>query len=137
MAPPGMDSMAGGPPPPEMRQPDQATPPPMPSSIISGQGEQAAQATGQEDSLKKQAVGLAVQKLLEFKNTIEGLLVAFKAVDPEAVALFIPGIELGKALEARLQAVLQRAGKSQPSMAGLPGGGQPPQVPGGVSAGGM
>jgi hypothetical protein len=109
----------------------------MPSSIISGQGEQAQQASGQEDSLKKEAIGLAVQKLLEFKNTIEGLLVAFKAVDPEAVALFIPSIEMGKALESRLQAVMQRSGAKQPSMAGMPGGGQPPQVPGGVSAGGM
>jgi hypothetical protein len=109
----------------------------MPSSIISGQGEQAQQEGGQADDLKKQAVGLAVQKLLEFKNTIEGLLVAFKAVDPEAVALFIPSIEMGKALESRLQAVMQRAGARQPSMANMPGGGQPPQVPGGVSAGGM
>jgi hypothetical protein len=109
---------------------DQQQPAEMPPSIIASQGQQAQQQAqpqagaggGMADSLQKQTLGLAMQKLLEFKNVLEGLLTAMKAIDPESVALFIPALDSGKALEARLQAVMQRAGAQQPSMAGMQGG---------------
>ena len=82
-----------------------------------------------------------MQKLLEFKNSVEGLLTAMKAIDPESVALFIPGIEMGKALEARLQQSMQRMTSPQPSMAGMgpgqPGEQQSQPTPQGASAAGM
>jgi hypothetical protein len=108
----------------------------MPPSIISGQGEQAKNA--QPDSLQKQTLQMAVQKLLEYKNVLESLVTTFKAIDTESVSLVIPAVEVGKALESRLQQVQQRAGAQQPSMAGMPGGAGPePTPPGGESAAGM
>lgn len=121
MAP--QSAMSDGPPPPEVRPPAGQDAPPMPPSIIASQGQQAqgqqAQGGGMADSLQKQTLGLAMQKLLEFKNVLEGLLTAMKAIDPESVALFIPALDTGKALESRLQQVMQRAGSQQPSMAGM------------------
>jgi hypothetical protein len=112
-------------------------PPASPGSIISSQGEQQGKSDSQPMDLQKKTLDMAVQKLMEYRNAVESLVTVMKAVDPESVALFIPAIEVGKALEGRLQQVMHRAGQRQPSMANIPGGGQPPQVPGGVSAGGM
>jgi hypothetical protein len=125
--------MSDGPPPPEARPQEQGLPP-VPNSIISGQGEQ--QGKKQESGLQKQTLEMAMQKLLEYKNSVESLVTVMKAVDPESVALFIPAIEVGKALESRLQQVSQRANANQPSMAGMPGGNGPQmqQPPGGQSA---
>jgi hypothetical protein len=98
--------------------------PPMPPSIIAGQGQQAAQQ--QDQSLQQQTLQMATQKLLEYKNTLESLLTVMKAVDPESVALFMPAIEFGQALEARLAQVNKRAAAPQPSMGGMVGGQSPP-----------
>ena len=136
---PGGEDMSAGPPPPGPREPGgENTPPPMPPSIMSGQGQQRRQADQQSDSLQKQTMGLAMQALLEYKNSLEKLLTAFKAIDPESVALFIPAIETGKALEGRFKQVTEKAGAQQPSMAGQQGGASPePQPPGGQSAQGV
>lgn len=110
--------------------------PPMPSSIIAGEGERQAKA--ETGGLQKQTLDMAMQKLLEYRNSVEGLVTVMKAVDPESVALFIPAVEVGKALESRLQQIVQRSGMQQPSMAGMPGGQQQQQGPqAGASAGGM
>lgn len=116
--------MSAGPPPPEARNtPNGAMAPPMPPSIIGAQGAQAdQQKKDQSSSLQKQTLDLAVQSLLEYKNSLEKLMTAMKAVAPESVSLFIPAIEVGKALEAQLQKTTQRASADQPSMAGMPGG---------------
>lgn len=93
------------------------------------------EAGANSDNLQKQTLALALQKLLEFKNSIEGLVSTMKAVDPESVALFIPAIEVGKAIEGRLQQTMQRASNPSPSMAGMAGGAGP--QPGKVSAAGL
>jgi len=138
-----------GPPlPPEARGEDQqqGQTPPVPPSIIAQQGAAQQQAAppapqgggaggGMSDSLHKQTMGVAVQKLLEFKNSIESLITVMKAVDPESVALFIPALEVGKAIESRLQQTMQRAANPSPSMAGMMGGAGPQPKP--TSAAGM
>lgn len=131
-------AQSGGPPPPAAR-PAQQDVPPMPPSIIAGQGQQAMQGS---ESLQAQTLSMATQKLLEYKNAVESLLTVMKAVDPESVALFMPAIEFGQALESRLMEVNKRAGAKQPSMAGMPGGQSPaqpasPQGPPGGTAAGM
>ena len=131
-------AQSGGPPPPNVR-PAQADVPPMPPSIIAGQGQQAMQGS---ESLQQQTLAMATQKLLEYKNSLEGLLTVVKAVDPESVALFMPAIEFGQAIEARLMAVNKRSAANQPSMAGMQGGQAPaqpesPQGPPGGTAAGM
>jgi hypothetical protein len=98
--------------------------PPVPPSIIASQGQQASQQ--QDQSLQQQTMQMATQKLLEYKNVLEGLLTVMKAVDPESVALFMPAIEFGQALEARLAQVNKRAATPQPSMGGMVGGQSPP-----------
>jgi len=78
-------------------------------------GQQQKQGGG----LQKQAMDMATQKLLEYRNAVEGVMTVLKAVDPESVAIIMPAIEVGKAIEARLQQVQQRATKSQPSLANM------------------
>lgn len=140
-----------GPPlPPEARQ-DAEQPPPVPPSIIAQQGAQGnsqdgggpppggapqaggptpgGQPQGGADMLQKQTLAMGLQKLLEFKNSIESLIVTMKAIDPESVALFIPAIEVGKAIESRLQQTMQRAANPSPSMAGMQGGAGPQPRP--------
>ena len=127
--------MSGGPPPPDNREDQEqqsAQPTPLPPSMMMAQGEQQNQKAQQGQGLQKEVLNLAMTKLLDFKNAAEGLLTAMRSVDPESVALFGPVAEVGKALEDRLQKVVQRAGAQQPSMAGMPGAqpgpqGMPPQ----------
>lgn len=125
--------MSMGPPPPDARPPMDPQTPPMPPSIVSQQAPPSG--VGMGGDLQKQTMDMAVQKLLEFKNVVEGLLTAMKAIDPESVSLFIPAIEVGKALESRLKQASERVAAKQPSMAGMPGGQSPnPPPPGGASA---
>lgn len=138
-----------GPPLPPEARPEQDGPqaPPVPPSILAQQGAQggappaeapggAGNGGGMSDSLQKQTLAMALQKLLEFKNSIESLITTMKAVDPESVALFIPALEVGKAIEGRLQQTMKRASNPSPSMAGQMGGAGP-QMKAGMSAGGM
>ena len=135
---PAQDDMSAGPPPPDARsESNPAVPAEMPPSIMASTGRRQAAQDTQTDSLKKQTVGLAMQALLEYKNSLEKLLTAMKAIDPESVALFIPAIETGKALESRFQQATQRGMANQPSMAGLPGGASAEPTPAGMSATGM
>lgn len=106
----------------------------MPPSIVASQGEQKE--SGAVGGLEKETLQLAMQKLMEYRNTLQGLVTVMRSVDPESVALIGPAVEVGKALESRLEQVVQRAGSKQPSMAGMQGGqGAQPQMQGGSANG--
>jgi hypothetical protein len=105
----------------------------MPSSVISSQGEQQAGMQQEKNNgLQKETMNMALQKLLEYRNTLESLVTVMKAVDPESVALVMPAVKVGEALEARLQQIVQRNQSPQPSMAGMNGSQGPQQAQAGA-----
>lgn len=96
------------------------------------QGQQEKQAG--QNALQENVINQAVQKLMELKNASEGLAKILGVVKPESQALMMPILQAGKAIEAELQELIQKAKpKVPPQMMGQQG--QPPPMEMGGGAG--
>lgn len=112
---------SGGPPPPEARPVGgTGATPPMPPSMISDQGQLAQQQDKNSiDSLSKKTVEMAVQKLMEVKNALDGLNTTMKTIDPSSDALMVPMMAAWQGIANKVKEVIQRAQAQQPNMAGI------------------
>lgn len=110
-----------GPPPPENRPVQGAGGiPPMPPSMIADQGQRARlQGQNQVDALSKKTIEMAVQKLLEVKNALDGLNTAMRSIDPSSDALMMPMVSAWQGVAQKVKEVIQRTSANQPNMAGM------------------
>jgi hypothetical protein len=124
-----------GPEPPPADRTSGGTPetPGMPPSMLSQQGEKANK-TDQNNmaDLSKKTVEMAVTKLMEVKNAMDGLNTALKTIDPTSDALMVPMLAAWQGAASKVKEVLARASAGQPNMAGQQPGGSVPGAPGGA-----
>jgi len=115
---------SAGPPPPDSRPVGgNDSVPAMPPSMIADQGQRArSQDKNSLDELSKKTVEMAVTKLMEVKNAMDGLNTAMKTIDPSADALMVPMIAAWQGAAQKVKEVIARASAGQPNMAGM---GQP------------
>lgn len=93
----------------------------MPPSMLAQQGERKQkQDQTQIDELSKKTVEIAVTKLMEVKNAMDGLNTAMRTLDPSSDALIVPMISAWQQVATKVKEVIQRVSAGQPNMAGKP-----------------
>lgn len=85
----------------------------------------------QEAPDKQQVIGQYGQKVQQLAETAKSLMELQAVIDPEGQALLVPIAQAGKALEARIQEIVQRmqAGPGSPGQAQTAAAQSPAQNP--------